>query len=1669
VTKAGSLEALASVLGIEIRYRDQIGDTRQVPESTIETLVARLQSTPDDAVVPPVIVRQQNSVLSIPIQGIAKGTGRCRWEIETEGGHRLHGTIEDGADHISLQESPPPGHYRLRLLPDDGGSSIAEHQLIIAPPRAFLPPTLQAGGRLWGLAVQLFAVRSARNWGIGDFTDLAELIDRAAAAGASAIGLNPLHALFPEEPERASPYSPSSRDFLNILYIDPEAIADFAECEAARDLRQSREFQRALVSLRAVTFVDYAGVAAAKRQMFDLLYRQFREQHLAPEDERGGAFRQFQNDAGPALRRFATFHALREHFAATMPERMAWRRWPEPFQRADSIEVASFARENELRIEFFEYLQWQAEIQLRRCAKRARDAGMPIGLYIDIAVGVDADSADAWALQDYLVDRWSVGAPPDEWNLKGQNWGIPPPHPHRMRETAYAAFRQTLRANMRFAGAIRLDHILGFMRLFWIPAGANPADGAYVRYPLTDLLAITALESQRNRCLIIGEDLGTVPEGLREKLRDGGLLSYRLLYFEREEGGAFCAPRAWPDQALVAVTTHDLPTLPGYWDGTDIELKARLDLYPSAERERRDREMRQMDRQQLATALRAEGLEADANGPAPIESIYRYLARTPGELLMVQPEDLLGVREQMNLPGTTNEYPNWRRKLPLDLAALFAIPGAARILAAINAEGRARPEPSATHLQRSAEELALPRATYRLQFNQDLTFAQATRLLPYLRELGISHVYASSYLKARPGSAHGYDITDHNSLNPEIGTAADFERFCEALRKYGMGQILDFIPNHMGIGHADNSWWLDILEWGRASPFAEFFDINWTPRQPALQGKVLLPLLGDQYGQVLERGELKLRFDEETGSFSVWYFEHRFPIRPRHYGSILENALGSPQGTALDADSRAAIGRIVQASPLTTGPDGDESSSAVRAQADEMKMRLAGLAANNATVIGFLHAAAEAFNGRPGVPDSFVALHRLLEQQHYRLAFWRVAADEVNYRRFFDINELAGIRMEQPAVFETTHRLIGRLVAEGKLQGLRLDHVDGLFDPAEYFARLHGLASECAAKASGSRPDGQPFYILVEKILARHEHLRDDWPIAGTTGYEFINLVNGLFVDPAGERPLDRTYRRFLDRSADFDEILHACKTHVIDNILASELNGLAGELDVLSERHWSTRDYTLERLRAALKEVVAGFPVYRTYISARGIAPEDRRYIDWAVSQARKTYTGADPEILDLVHAVLTTDLAEREPVYGRSDVLRFAMRFQQYTGPVMAKSLEDTCFYRYNRLLSLNEVGGDPRQFGVSVSAFHHLMQERAKRWPHALSPSATHDTKRGADVRARLNVMSELTGEWDKRVRRWASLNRYKRQRIDRASAPTPNDEYMIYQTMLGAWPAVLTGDSSPDAAVIDSFRERLQAAVLKSIREAKRRTSWTNPNAVYEDACMAFVTRILDMARPNPFFEDFVGFQARISRLGVLNSLCQSVITLTAPGVPDIYQGGELWDFNLVDPDNRRPVDFEQRRRLLSEVRHILRKPASERATALRALLETWQDGRIKLAVMAALLDCRERERTLFAHGGYQPLEFDGPALHHLLGYARQGHDRTCLVIVGRMFAGLIGDRQAFYPGETLWNDTALVLPNKCRHFEDVLTGRTVAAQGERLALSEILGDLPAAVLLGRVPD
>jgi (1->4)-alpha-D-glucan 1-alpha-D-glucosylmutase len=553
---------------------------------------------------------------------------------------------------------------------------------------------------------------------------------------------------------------------------------------------------------------------------------------------------------------------------------------------------------------------------------------------------------------------------------------------------------------------------------------------------------------------------------------------------------------------------------------------------------------------------------------------------------------------------------------------------------------------------------AVPRATYRLQFGPQFTFRDATAIIPYLHELGISHVYASPFFKARPGSTHGYDITDHNDFNPEIGSPADFTAFSDALRSCGMGLIVDFVPNHMGIGQADNEWWLDVLEWGQSSVYADFFDIDWMPRQQHLQGKVLVPLLGDHYGAVLERGEIELRFDEATGTLSAWYHQHRFPIRPRHYAIVIRRQLAradvAPQ---LDDGARSLLEQLAADFDKLRRP-GRRLREAARARSLSLKTALAEYCRRDSQIADFISAATAAFNGVPGDPRSFRPLHGLLEHQVYRLAFWRVAANEVNYRRFFNINELAGIRIENPALFELTHRLVGWLMREGRLQGLRIDHVDGLFDPEEYCQRLRRLSETCGLNNTANAV-GPALYIVVEKILAHHEFLHESWQVDGTTGYEFVNLLNGLFLEPGARLGLDGVYRQQLDHASSFEETLVAAKSFVIDNLLASEISVLAAELNRISESNWRTRDYTYEHLRAALKDIVVYFPVYRTYVTGKRVSAADRRDIDWAVSQAKRRWSGPDPEIFDFVRAALTTDLARRGGPFRRGDVVRFAIIF--------------------------------------------------------------------------------------------------------------------------------------------------------------------------------------------------------------------------------------------------------------------------------------------------------------------------------------------------------------------------------------------------------------------------
>jgi (1->4)-alpha-D-glucan 1-alpha-D-glucosylmutase len=903
------------------------------------------------------------------------------------------------------------------------------------------------------------------------------------------------------------------------------------------------------------------------------------------------------------------------------------------------------------------------------------------------------------------------------------------------------------------------------------------------------------------------------------------------------------------------------------------------------------------------------------------------------------------------------------------------------------------------------------RATYRLQLSGSFDFREAAAVVPYLAALGISHVYASPITKARPGSEHGYDIIDHNRLNPELGGEEGFHVFADALRRHGMGLLVDFVPNHMGIG-VDNAWWRDVLEWGKASPFAPFFDINWDAARPDLKGRVLLAVLGGQYGETLEKGEICLSFDAAAGSFAAGYFEHRFPISPPTYAVILEAGGELLRGLA---DKFATLA----AAPVSVARD----------DAMALKRRLAR-AAREPAVATALATALRRFAGLPGEARSFDRLHRLLEAQHYRIADWHVAAEEINYRRFFNINDLAGLRMELPELFEHSHRLLLDLIRDGDVQGVRIDHIDGLFDPRTYCERLW-------------RASAVPLYVVVEKILARYEML-PDWPVAGATGYEFTNQVLGLFVDPAGERWMTRLYRRLGGRDDTFDDVLYAAKLRIMRVNLASEMNVLAGEFHRLSMRERRSRDFTLNGMRAALEEAIAAFPVYRTYVSQRGASADDRRYIGWAIGQAKKRWRGADASIFDFLQAVLTGERETgREPSPGGA--LHAAMHLQQVTGPVMAKAAEDTAFYRYVRLLALNEVGGDPRRFGVSVSAFHHLTQERARLWPRAMVTTATHDTKRGEDARIRLALLSEAPREWGRRLGQWFRLNRSRRSDVDDEIVPSRNVEYLFYQSLLGAWPPALAPNDTKGVA---GLAARLEEYMIKAVREAKQQTSWSNPNPAYETALRRFVQGVLDAGRTNPFLAEFHAFVTTLARPAAIASLAQLVLKLTVPGVPDIYQGGELWDFSLVDPDNRRPVDWDLPRTLLGRTA----------VTCAAGLAANWQNGCEKLFVTRHLLALRRANPALFADGDYQPLDIDGEKRGHLCAFARRWGDWVLVAAVPRLLYRLYRDDD-----RPDWGATQIVLPD-AGPWRNWFTGCPYDG-GDRVKAASLFADFPVAVLVG----
>jgi len=932
--------------------------------------------------------------------------------------------------------------------------------------------------------------------------------------------------------------------------------------------------------------------------------------------------------------------------------------------------------------------------------------------------------------------------------------------------------------------------------------------------------------------------------------------------------------------------------------------------------------------------------------------------------------------------------------------------------------------------------MKIPSATYRLQFTPEFGFSEAAGVLPYLHALGISDIYASPIFHAREGSQHGYDVVDPNELNPQLGSEEEFESLNEQARRLGLGWAQDIVPNHMAYD-GQNRMLMDVLENGEASPFFDFFDIDWQHPYESMRGKVLAPFLGGFYGECLEKGEIALHYDRH--GLGVRYFSLQLPVNLESYSEVLTQNLNLLR-KRLGSHHLDFIKLLGVLYALKNIPPKQESAD----RADQIlfvKQMLWELYTGTREIKEHLDANIARFNGIPGNPESFSLLDRLLSQQHYRLSFWKVAAEELDYRRFFNINELISLRVEDEKVFRHSHTLIFKLVREGKLSGLRVDHVDGLYDPLGYLKRL--------------RQEAGDLYLTVEKILGVDEELPSAWPVEGTTGYDYLNILNGIFCAGQQRRRFNQIYERFTGLETSWPALMPEKKRLIIGKYMAGDIESLAYLLKRVSSRDRHAADVTLYGLKRALVEVLAFFPVYRSYVSPGSFSAQDRDQLTKAVERAKEANAGLLLE-LNYIGRFLLLDFADHATDEERNRWTDFVMHFQQLTGPLMAKGSEDTALYVYNRLLSLNEVGGAPDRFGASVEEFHDFNLRRLAHWPHAMNATATHDTKRGEDARARINVLSELPAEWEKNLRTWSRTNRAKKTKLRGAEAPDRNDEYFLYQTLIGSYP--LNQDQDGE------FLERLTAYLIKAVREAKVHTEWLKPDGAYEQAFVDFARQILAPAEGNRFMEEFLPFAKKIAYCGMFNSLSQTLLKIASPGVPDVYQGTELWDLSFVDPDNRRPVDYAKRRHLLEELKD---GEVKDRPGLLRDLLSRWENGRIKLYLIHKLLDFRRAHRELFTDGEYIPLEATGESRQAVCAFARRKGQTWALAVVPR----LVGHRvyHGTPPlGAEVWNSTALSLRDDMPgRWLDIISGERLEASDtappKNLLLRGVFNNFPAALL------
>jgi len=1019
---------------------------------------------------------------------------------------------------------------------------------------------------------------------------------------------------------------------------------------------------------------------------------------------------------------------------------------------------------------------------------------------------------------------------------------------------------------------------------------------------------------------------------------------------------------------------------------------------------------------------------------------------------------------------------------------------------------------------KAQERRCRPRATYRLEFHQDhLTFRDAAALVPYLASLGISHVYAAPYLKTATGTSNAYAIVDYSQLNPALGTQNDYQAFVVALKKHGMGQILDIVPNHMSTAVGENAWWTDVLEHGQSSPFAGYFDIDWDPVEKALKNRILLPVLEDSFGHVLEQGELKLTYS--GGTFQIHYGDHYFPLDPSSYVFILDKVLFHIKENSFPADEILELESIftsLKHLPERTAVVPELRQERIR-ETKVVQNRIQTLIEQSPLVKKLLSATIQEINGKPAQSASFDQLEQILDRQVFRLSRWKAASDEINYRRFFDVNELAAICTERKDVFEASHTFIFDLLTQEAIEGVRVDHVDGLYDPRKYLWRLQWgylealsrhlrgqqriendhlpwedlrrpvldqlhqrLGGPSPAVIFGDQEDDAvsisdhpydiplkaplPLYVLVEKILGPDEPLPADWPVAGTTGYDFMNQLEGLFVKPDGFARIQRNYHRFSSTPGDFTEIVLDSKRLVLEIAMSSELQLLAHRLKRLAQRWRHACDFTLNSLVAALREIIVCFPVYRTYVGRHGISARDRDVIERAIRRARRRNPTMDSSLLQLIRRILLREFPpETEKMDEMAQVELFIGRFQQVTSPIMAKGVEDTAFYRYLPLVSVNEVGGHPSMASISVERFHEENLLRLMHLPTTMISSSTHDTKRSEDVRARISTLSEIPDQWRTAVGRWSRMNRHFRTDLQGERSPTPNDEYLFYQTLIGMWPVGAITDQHHEELL-----QRVHQYLEKAIHEEKLRTSWLSPDPDYELAVRRFIERALRRDEKNRFLNDMQTFLQQIQPASLLKSAAEVLLKLTCPGVPDIYQGQEFWNDSLVDPDNRRPVDFRRRCEQLHRLRCRVDEHPDALAVLAREMLNQPCNPAFKLFVTWRSLQARKENPDLFRFGDYLPLQVQGASAEHFIAYQRSFHSTCALIIVPHNHAQLLnllnGDLSRFHELKELDYTILDDRSSSKRRYIDQFTGRKFDSANAGFSLAKLLQHFPMAFLI-----